>query len=366
MIAQTNGVAPKLLHHFQTNTRQTLLFDPAVWDPVLQLCFDFDFVLDAILCIAARHLAFLQPHGNDSKHSSSTSYSTLATYHLCRALSNFRTQLSNNLIAMHPDAFIAISLLLQFDVWADTDYLVNTAQQQQQNTNACCGASFEPSQDRIFAFCASLKGMFLKSFPQEAVEKSVLMPYIQHNAMNTLAQQVHLDQATLEGYRFFFSRQRVMALQMLKNDEEESAVSSKDGVVASSSITKQDYSPRNAVLVEKEPDSSYAQIVDQLALILSFLPPEYNASDKTGSSTRPIPLDLMNKLGRHILAFPTTCRGMFTSMIARNDPHAVLLLCHFYRAVNKLLDSTRFWWAQKRATTLEKALKAWLVEKYAV
>ncbi|PSR90870.1 hypothetical protein BD289DRAFT_430103 [Coniella lustricola] len=66
---------------------------------------------------------------------------------------------------------------------------------------------------------------------------------------------------------------------------------------------------------------------------------------------------LLEKLARHILVFSRTCRGTFTSMVARNKPCAVILLCHSYRAVKHLLVSTEFWWAHQRAAVLRPALE---------
>ncbi len=47
-------------------------------------------------------------------------------------------------------------------------------------------------------------------------------------------------------------------------------------------------------------------------------------------------------------------------MVQHGDPHAVLLLYHFYRAVLILLPAEKYWWAQKRAAEYVGAVKIWL------
>lgn len=104
----------KLFHHFQTCTRQTLLLAPEVWEQALQLSFQFEFLMNAILYVAARHLSILQPED--------AAYPTAATGHLGHALSRFRLEVSNDFTSTHLDAFIATSVLVQYEIWTDTDF----------------------------------------------------------------------------------------------------------------------------------------------------------------------------------------------------------------------------------------------------
>lgn len=144
--AAVNLLHMKLFYHFQTYTCQTLLFTPEVWGHALQLCFQYEFLMNATLSVAARHLAFLQPED--------ATYPTAASSHLCRALSGFRKALSKKFPWTHIDAFIATLVLLQHEVWTSPD--VFSLQDDGM-------VSFDPSKDGIFAFCSSLKQVFVKS-----------------------------------------------------------------------------------------------------------------------------------------------------------------------------------------------------------
>jgi hypothetical protein len=106
-------------------------------------------------------------------------------------------------------------------------------------------------------------------------------------------------------------------------------------------------------------EDGYAPLVTQLCLVLSFLPEAQ--PPKAVSSESP----LLPELARYILQFPVLCRGPFASMVEQSDPHALLLLYHFYRAVRILLPPGECWWAQKRAAVAEVVLKEWLTRESA-
>ena len=188
----------KLFHHFQTYTSQTLLLPPEVWEYALQLSFQFEFMMNTILCIGARHLAILHP--KDEK------YPIIATRHLCRALSQFRHELSNNLTTTHVDAFIATSGLLQYEVWSNTDFL-------SPHENGI--VSYDPSKDRLFAFCSGLKQVFLKSLSYASVQPSILLPHLQHNPEDILVEFSQISSDTFANYQECFSYRRPPNLELL-------------------------------------------------------------------------------------------------------------------------------------------------------
>ncbi|CAJ2511944.1 Uu.00g075690.m01.CDS01 [Anthostomella pinea] len=321
----------KLFHHFQTSTSQTLLFAPDVWNHASQLGFQFEFLMNAVLCVAARHLAFLPPRD--------PTYPTAAASHLFRALSGFRLALSDDLTSSCLDAFILTSLLLQFDIWCSTDLLSPSAQGV---------VSYDPQKDQIFTFCSSLKQVFLRSIPVSSVQASVCMPYIRCSPMGTLAQAAQISNDTAAAFQELFSYCRPLAPEMLSKP-----------FLYSQSTNEADmhaFSPR----VPKTHDGldpieeSYVSVLDCLCLIMAFLPesrPESLIEDKS---------PLLESLAIFIFSFPVMCRGPFTSMIQQSDPHVLLLLYHFYRAARILLPSGRYWWAYNRAILMETTLKEWL------
>ncbi|EXJ81054.1 hypothetical protein A1O3_07342 [Capronia epimyces CBS 606.96] len=326
----------RLFHHFGTSTSQTLLFVPEVWDCTLQLCFQFDFLMDAVLCVAARHLAVLLPDD--------PIFPKAANSHRCRAVSRFCDQLSNNFSSIHIDAFMATSFLLQYEVWTNTDFF------SPQDTGA---STFNPSKDRIFALSSSMKQVFLKSVPLISHQPSIFIPHVQHSPEDVLVRAAQISNITLANYHDFFSYHRPLSTELLNpplpyTRETDSAISN----------VRRFHIHKTKGETESTEDS-YETVVSALCLIQSFLP---EAQPFTSLDTDS---PLLPELARYVFSFPIQCRGHFASMFERCDPHALLLLYHFYRAVRILFASTKFWWAQKRAAASEAALKEWLTRECA-
>lgn len=324
----------KLYHHFQTYTIQTLLFSPEVWEHALQLSFQFDFLANAILCLSARHLSVLLPEDS--------SYSTTAATHLGRALSQFRHQLSGDFKSTHIDAFIATSLLLQYEIWTSTDdYSLS-----QDNS-----VSFSMPRDRIFAFCSSLKKMFLNCLPILCDQPSVFMPYIRHDSRNVLIKTAGINNNTLTAYQTMFSYERPLSASSfsprISHTRGTNLVASEEWR-HSTLKTKEAASPIN---------NCYKPIVTELCLILSFLP------ELEPANSIDLRFAIIPELVKHIHSFPVLCHGPLNSMIQQGDPHALLLLFHFYRAVRILIPADECWWVHKRARVSEAALKSWLMTR---
>ena len=320
----------KLFHHFQTSTRQTLLFEPVTWDAALQLSLHFDFLMNAILCVAARHLDSLRP-----TQTTLPSYSMTAARHLGSALTGFRRQVAGSFTSTHIDVFVATSLLLQYDVWSNVDFLP-AAQRGDRETGFC------HSSDCFFSFSASLKHVFLKSVPLIVGQPSSFMPQVQCNFPGVViaASKLHADD--MEAYQVFFSYDRPLDADMLASPPQPS----RGGGV----IEEDPWRHHNFEVDDADPiKSGYVPAVARLCLIASFI----------GNTTRLRPQEA-KYLARYVLSFPIMCRGAFAAMVYQDDPHALLVLYHFYRAVKMLLPDEEYWWAHKRATMLESELRIWL------
>ena len=292
--------------------------------------------MNAILCVAARHLAILQPE--------EATYPITAASHLCRALSRFRHELSNDFTLTHVDAFIATSLLFQYEIWTSTGIC------SPQDDGV---VSFDPSRDRIFAFCSSLKKVFLKSVPLIIDQPSVFMPHIQYHPTNVLVGAAQISNATLTQYQDFFSYHRPLNLGLLNIP-----LPYTRGTDLAISNPWQNHVPK----VQDAPDpidDGYAPVIARLCLILSFLP-EARPPDSISAES-----SLLPELAKYILSFPVMCHGPFASMVQQSDPHALLLLYHFYSAVRILLPPCEYWWAHKRATMSETFLRKWLTRESA-
>ncbi|KAI0133848.1 hypothetical protein BJ170DRAFT_176849 [Xylariales sp. AK1849] len=330
--ASVNLIHLKLFHHFHTCTRQTLLLSPEIWGHALQLCFEFEFLMNAILCVAARHLAIIRP--------ADSTYSIAAASQSCRASSQLRYELSKGFNSIHIDAFIATTLLLQYEIWTSTD--LDLPQYHGVITY-----------DRIFEFSSSLKQVFIKTVPLACGQPSVLMQHIRQSPINILARATQISNVTLARYQHFFSYRRPLNWQLLSFP-----------LLSTQGTDEVNFEPWQLCVPQTQgvPDQiedGYVPVIDHLCLIMSFLPEA--RSPNSVSTESPI----LPGLARYIHSFPVLCSGPFASMVQRSDPHALLLLYHFYRAVRILLPSDQYWWAHKRATVSEAALKQWLARESA-
>jgi hypothetical protein len=324
----------QLFYHFATSTCQTLLLTPEVWGHALQLSFQFEFLMNAILCVAARHLAILQPKD--------TMYPAAAASHLCSALSLFRQVLSKSFTSINLDAFIATSLLFQYEVWTNTDFVFS------QDDGVI---SFDPSKDRIFSLSSGMKQVFLKTVPLALDQSSVFMPQIAHNPRNILVKAAKVGNDTLVDYQDHFSYHRPLHLNLLNIP----LPNTRDSDLANLD-TWNGYLPKMQEPLDIIKDG-YTAIVTELCLIISFLP-DTLPSENAGAES-----PLLPALARYIFSFPVVCRGPFTSMVQQSDPHALLVLYHFYRAARILLPPDECWWAYKRAILSEIVLKEWLTRE---
>lgn len=324
----------KLFHHFQTNTSRTLLYPSELWGHASRLCHEFEFLMDSILCIAARHLAHLQPE--------EPKYSGAAVHNLCRALSGFRSALSNNLVVVHPDAFVATSILLQFEVWANTDPFLPRGNKV---------VHFNPSMDPLFSFCSSVKEMFLREFPAHAVQRSFFMHHIRRASEQALSPVSDGSQSASFELQDFLSYDRPVTTDLLRLDFATVSNKGKSGSGQSQHQTTtelQDNAQSNL--------KGYQNALSQLCIISALLLETRNLGPHS------IPPSSLTRLARHVFSFPIMCRGAFASMVIEEDPHALLLLYHLYRAVRILLPSNEYWWTSNRARILESSLEAWIIQ----
>ncbi|GAD97604.1 hypothetical protein PMAA_017590 [Paecilomyces variotii No. 5] len=318
----------ELFHHFRTQTINTLLIAPEAWRCVVQISFQFDFLMNALLAVSARHLSVLRR--------SDRSYCTVAASHLCRALSCLRHQVARHFYATNIDAFIATSLLLQIEVWANPDYFLS----QVDDTSP-----FEPG-DRLFAFSSSLKQVFLENVSQLPNEKSFFKEHIKHNPTDSLAKAAQINGATLTKYHDFFAYHN--QLRGISLDLPIHYTRGQDLAISTPWHHVSD------TVIHPTPDpirDGYMPAITRLCLIQSYLP---EAQPPVSAASDP---SLLQELGRYILTFPVVSYGSFASMVDQSDPHAMLLLYHFYRAARKLLPGGDYWWAQARSSAMERVLR---------
>lgn len=322
-----------LFHHFQTHTKQTLLLPSSFWES--NLAFHHDFLMSAIFSVSARHLFTLQP--SEKKHN------IAASNHLSQALSQFQLELSlpNTSIPINIDAFIATSVLLQYEVWSSTEFPSPSDRQELE---------FDPAHDKIFTLSSSLKQVFLKSFHEypSLVESSILLQHVAKNPRDFLLEVSGISEKTITKYQDFFAYETSLTKEKINS------------TLPLFQKANQSILPASEQEHESSEPRSYTTIINTLTLILSFLPetqPETEEFTNDGKSR------LSPELIRYIWSFPFTCRGPFVTLIQKSDPHALFVLYHFYRAVRILLPRDECWWAYERAKVWEVVLGRWLAMK---
>ncbi|KAI0468013.1 hypothetical protein F4859DRAFT_222487 [Xylaria cf. heliscus] len=332
--ATVNLVHIKLFHHFQTSTRQTLLCGQEAWDYVLQLSFEFDYLMNAIISIAARHLAVIHP--NDP------TYTTIAASHLCRASSGLRDELTKGSTSIHFDAFLATSILFYYDTWTNTDYFLPNQED---------GALSNAWTDCVFGFSSSLKKTLLTGFQRPWEQPSVFRQSLTRNHGDEIAAVIQTSPDKLAAYEDFFSYSRPLSMEML-NKPPTNAVNETQIDLGSGP----DHVFQSQVSLDPEEDA-YIAVVRRLCLILPFL----SHGESLDSTYNPDPSSMRPLLAQFTLSFPLLGWSAFPTLIERGDSHALFLLYHFYRAVRILLSHKDWWWAHKRAVVAEGVLRERLV-----
>ncbi|KAF2965220.1 hypothetical protein GQX73_g8356 [Xylaria multiplex] len=328
--ATVNLLHMKLFHHFQTETRQTLLCGQEAWDYALQLSFEFDYLMNAMLCIAARHLAVICPED--------PTYKTAAASHLCRASSGLRGELSKDSTSIHLDAFLATSILFYYDTWTNTDYFLPPQENQ---------IAPEAWADCVFGFSSSLKKTLLTGFERPWEQPSLFRQSLIKNPGDEIAAISQVSPNRLAEYESFFSYGRPLTMEMLNMSP--SSIADEDGINLSS---RSSHAFQTQVAAGPAEDA-YVPVVRRLCLILPFLEKDHPLDSPSGLDSPPtLPL-----LAKFILSFPLLGWSAFPALIERGDSHALFLLYHFYRAVRILLSHKHWWWAHKRAVVVEGVLR---------
>jgi hypothetical protein len=176
--------------------------------------------------------------------------------------------LSERPSSTHPDAFIATSILLQFEIWTNTDF----------NHDGV----FDPSAEHFFTFNLSLKKVFLEKASLLSNRPSEFLKNIQHNPMIKLIEQAQISNGTVVEHQRFFSRELPFNADMFK------PLPYTHGTVLA-----------NPWDDHRKETTGYASVINHLCLVLSFVP-EAGADAITS---------FLPELTRYIASFPLISTG---------------------------------------------------------
>lgn len=336
----------ELFHHFQTSTRHTLVGESEFWTHAIQFSFHFDYVMNAILCVAARHRASLQP--------GESTYVAAASNHLSRTLGRFRYEMSRPFPSIHLDAFILTSLLLHYEIWMGDDFMT-------PRDDTCNMHTVNALTDHLFSYCSSMKQVFLKCVPHALGQSSVCMPHIRCNSpiefLTTMSEQKNGE--LRNKYRERLLRSPV-SLDLLDLGD----------MVDSEPVRETHHELKDDTPAVSERENGggemaeYERAITGLSLLLSFLPNNHSQPNgELQSIDNSFVKTILPELASYILLFPVMCHGQFAFKVQQSDLRALIVLYHFYRAVGILLPSREYWWAHHRARASEQILHDWLTRQ---
>lgn len=280
--------------------------------------------MHAILCISARHLAYLKPD--------EPLYDIAAAFHLEHTVSMFRQDINQEFTASNVDLFMTTALLIYFEIWTETEFLVE---------DSAGLITLDLSKDRIFRLAGGLIEIFLSSGPVMYEKPSSFLVHIMHSPRRVLTSAIQLNKETLASFQDFFSYNRPLRYEQLsvtsafKDHSEQGSYESMAG------------EPSEEVL---DFSVAHQDVVARLAALLPFLP------ELQGPEFPEVTEQLMPDLTRYVFSFFPKIHLYAEQTITGQDPKGLLLLYHFYRAVRILLGAPNCWWTHKRARLLEPLL----------
>mgnify|MGYP005989113499 CR=1 FL=1 len=241
----------------------------------------------------------------------------------------------------HLDAFIATTVLFQFELWASTDSIVPERE---------TASSSKLTVNRMFATSGSLKLVFIKAVTALATKnQSTLLPFLAYDPRKPIVASSALSNCTVAEYQTLFSRQQPLTANSLTLPVPPTHGTKSEALALWKQLDQEIHYSFDTIEREHTMD------INQMSVLLSLL---------TESAPLQLVIDnpsLLSDIARLVFSFPLLCYRGFAKLVADNDPHALLVLYHFYRATRILLVGSRYWWALSQATALELSLSEWLI-----
>jgi hypothetical protein len=314
----------KLFHHFETCTRHTLCLK-SIWKEALGWSLEHEALMQAILSISAKHLAYLFPD--------EPVYSIAAASHLTQTLGIFRKDINKSFTASNVDAFMATSMLIYCQLWTESEIVM---------TGSAGLAAKDLSKDTIFRLAGGLIEVFMSSGPLMYERPSSFLPEIMHSPRKSLKDASKLSEEKLISLQSFFSYTRPLSYVQL------SVASAFAGNLTTESgeLMAKHISDEDLIFLTAHKDA-----VSRLAVLLQFLP------EAQGTEFLAMSEQLLPDLARYAFTFPIMIFAYAERAIGRQDPKGLLLLYHFYRAIRILLGGPNYWWAHNRARLMEALLE---------
>ncbi|KAK1751930.1 sterol uptake control protein 2 [Echria macrotheca] len=359
-----NMLHMELLHHFERDTMRTLIFKD-LWPGMLQLAFrsqQHTFLITAMLSLSAAHLSSLnpsQPRYHAAKHAL-----------LDRALSSYRTALSEPITSSNCDALLGGAVLVHYLLWTDLSFL-----------DSCSSSGeFNLSGDRLYHLSTGQRQIFFMAWPLFQSEGSafrhapVIAPCMTI-AYEVEARGLHSWKRFLRGFMGVYDNPRYhgclasslasppafgysdlgLDLRVGEEQEEENRCPS----VLRSTTLWDSYKAGEAFVASggvSSPESTraaYARLAERVAMAFAWLLDTTERQEKTDGEKEYWERE---HASRYVLTFAMLCFGPLLPVIARGESRVLVLLWHVYRAAGELLPGEGFWWGRRRVEVMKRVI----------
>ncbi|KAF5644113.1 hypothetical protein F52700_2681 [Fusarium sp. NRRL 52700] len=358
----------ELFHHWDKETRPTLAF-PQIWSIVMQQAFHEDFVMSAILCTSAMQLSSLCPH--------ESRYKDASEHLMAKTVQLFRKNLSRPLNRQNCEALMGTALLVNYISWFDLDFLHG------QN-------KLDLSKDQLFFLTPGIIELWFRSMPIFIDQGSIFVDVARHSP------RYHIEQALVS---WGHDPERFVGLFMgIWDDPRYSGASSPASNDEPTSCAWRlllgmenqipHPSPKSPPPEESCEENTNNQSLTHLKEVITdvtdkFTSPNHPAASMVLSSQtdRSVFETLIHRISpllccaslmaglvhsdmtsisadieELLFGVPALCSGPIGRWISDGDSRILLLLCHFYRAVQILLPIKRNWWGYTRSCVMERLI----------
>ncbi|TPX10322.1 uncharacterized protein E0L32_008727 [Thyridium curvatum] len=348
----------ELFHHWDKHTRMTLAF-LEVWPVITQRAFHEEFIMSAILCIAASHLTVLCPQN--------TTYFLASTQLMAKTTELFRKNLSSQLTLSHYVSFLETELpvgsLSRLDLARDQLFLLGPGILQ---------VWFQVMP--VFIDQGSVFTQIIYQNPRPRIEETLLQigenparfvePFMQiWDDPRYQTTDFHAAEpspgggSTSYAWRLLLGLDKEMAghrcrpctapVSHSKHDETGRLARVRDTVTR---ITTNYTTGDNRDISSQSVRSLFESVVRRMSPLLCCA----SLLSTPDITVRSAITSLTTDIEQLFYGFPILCCGPFATLMVNGDSRALVFLHHFYRATRILLPPGKCWWAYRRSCVLEK------------
>ncbi|KAI5456025.1 hypothetical protein BGZ63DRAFT_397318 [Mariannaea sp. PMI_226] len=395
----------ELFSHFEKQTWPTLSF-PKIWPALMQQAFHEEFVMTAMLCVSATHLAYLNPADPRYPHASAQL--------LPKSLRLLRHALSQPFTSKNALALLGTSLLMGYMSWSDLSFLNHSPIPSKDGHSL-----LDLSQDQLYLLSPGVLQVYFQVLPilvaegdgyghlghqrpRLRIEKALASQgenparFLTHfmevwddarfqpppssqitkttNGGGTTprswlfylelkAKLDHLDNPQLPSQNEMPSptpMELAKAITEINTPETHNrvAVACAENRVQIGPTTDDNNNSKIApatTSVYATSRSSYGQMARRLSPLLCCVSHVEDA-DPTSPAHAATLKSMTSEFRQMFFSFPILYCWPFLELVMGGDSRALVLLCHFYRAARVLLAAEDSWWSHKRSRVMEQLI----------